>query len=781
MSKKEWPINPSFLSLRKDCKEDMANYNNDGIYYTDYIRGFLADLSHDREIQNALSIFQFVPTVFLPQDFNAVNPEVMTTDPKKATVILNEPLDEKAKEILERQEKKIIRIDSGTFVNNGRLCDAFRDCNLIHTSFCFRQDSIVAIFADEELNTIDLDLNPQDYHKRLELLIDEFNEFRKEIMKIKYEPFDTLKRFCIHYTCPFSLFEEHIFPIYLQGRVIACLMLGQMGRDAFDKDKSFINKRKEMEKIDPQTPKYFSKITKLDEREWKKKAEAIIKRIIIFEKRLEDRIDHRNTRYINNAFSKIEQNFRLSVKNIKIKKQDAFTSFTKALNDAFTAIRVKFDDSKDGFIRMFALPIDIKHEELVPIGWSGAEFGASVDYKFVLKKLKDLDKLSKKQQEERIKEAANSKIKELYDEDKDILLPGWLAGNEVAYIVWKRHDTTLKNRRNRNTFKTYKRALKNFYSVALECYSYIRGTKMELLLETTIQEHAHESTHFILPAIDVVEKNLDLVPPEMIVSAYAKEYNKIKDSYDKYREEVLESLNQLREINYGSSLIFSSDLQINKKPEKVFYLLYKLKKLFNNKAMDSNKTIDYEQTVNFLEVNIDAKYFNHALYNLLDNAIKYGYEGSYIHIYMDVDRQTDELKIKIVSYGIEIEENDKDRIYNLFERSEEATKMAKGTGIGMYIVRKICEAHGGKVFHKSDKLSDYNIPVLYNFKSKEILSKKCSKDEIDSFRNELRKLSISIEQEVVCDYHFVRYSHVFSTRIKSPTFKNTFYVTIPLN
>ena len=40
---REWPIAPTFLSLRQGCNEDSANYNTDGLYYPYYIRGFLAD------------------------------------------------------------------------------------------------------------------------------------------------------------------------------------------------------------------------------------------------------------------------------------------------------------------------------------------------------------------------------------------------------------------------------------------------------------------------------------------------------------------------------------------------------------------------------------------------------------------------------------------------------------------------------------------------------------------------------------------------------------------
>lgn len=770
----EWPIAPTFLSLRQGCNEESADYNSDGIYYTDYIRGFLADLSHDENIQNALTIFQFVPKDFLPDDPNAENHSFITSDPEKATVILNAPLDPKIKEILNRQGKKIIRIESGTFVNNGRLCKAFRNCDCDNTSFCFKQDSIVGIFADEQLNTF----SPasKEYQQRLISLISEFNLSRDENNWIKCEEVieKENKRFYLHYTCPYSLFEEHVFPIYVQGRIVACLMLGQMARDSFNRDNSFSCCLEEMKKIDSKCPQYLSDINYLSANDWDKKASAIIKRIVIFENRLEDRIDHRSPRYLHY----IEAKFRGEVKKINIKKQDTLSQFTRSLNAAFDLIRKRFDHSEDGFIRMFALPIDIKHEELVLIGWSGVELDNKDDLKFALKQLNDIDNLPSEKQKERILNAASKKIKNMFDESKgDLFFPGWLAGGEIAYIIWKRHDRNLYNQK--ILFEGYKHALRIFYSVALECYSYIRGTKMELLLETTIQEVAHESAHSILPAIDFVENELNVVPAEMIMPIYPQEFIKYRNSFEKDKECVLDSLNQLREINYSSSLIISPDLQIEKTPEKVALLLYKLKKILSNRACDSHKKICYDQKVSYLEVNIDKKTFNHALFNLLDNAIKYGYEGSYIRIKMNVEKRKRMLNIAIVSYGIGIDSGIK--ISHLFVRGEEATHMSTGTGIGMYIVKKICKAHGGDITYNSELLSNYNIPMLLNYKHNKDLAYLLSPEEKNKLDEGFSLIPSKIAKEVVCDSSFVKYPRVLSSRINKPTYRNTFCVTLPLS
>lgn len=788
MAKSAWPISPTFLSLSsaRNRNEENADYNIDGIYYTDYIRGFLADLSHDKDVQNALSIFQFVPETFVPLDNNAEeNIGTISSDSREATVLLNTPVDPLIQEILGK--RKIIRIDSGTFINNGELCDSFRrDGQRVmpqrnkNIDFCFRRDSVVGLFADSTL--LKYDVNTKEYISRLQELVDYLNNNREITSKIQLEYFDKEgeNRLYVHYSCPVSLFEENIFPIYAQGRVIACLMLGQMARKSFDLSNTFYGYRDKMKDKKGELVDFESiHIDTLDDNEWNRKVSAIVERIQVFEKRLEDKLNHRNIKYINDEFDNIEKVFTDRVRRVKIKSPGVFKKFFEALSDAFTSIRGKFDNSEEGFIRMFALPMDTDHEKLMPIGWSDAttKVGEYSDFYFSVKLLNGANGKDDQKQTDVILNSASPRIKDKYDSKKDVFLCGSLAGDEVSYIVWKRHSKELKKHGNLGTFKEYKKSLRNFYAVALQCYSYIRGARMEMVLETTIRASTHESSHFILPAINIVQKSLNLPPDQMILSKYAKEYNELKQSFELYRDEVLELLQQLHSINTRPSIIFA-DVEVKKRKEKVFYVLYKLKKMMNHRANDGCKNICYDQYDNYVEANIDVLQFNHALFNLLDNAIKYGYEGSNIYIVMDVDKLRNILRVKVISYGIKIED-DYD-LYGLFERGTTAMNFAKGMGIGMYIVKKICKAHGGEIYHSSKKMSKFDIPVLFNYKKNKKLAKNCSESEIIEFDDELSRLSDHIEKEVVYDSRYVKYATMFTSRIYNETYKNSFVIELPL-
>ena len=98
----------------------------------------------------------------------------------------------------------------------------------------------------------------------------------------------------------------------------------------------------------------------------------------------------------------------------------------------------------------------------------------------------------------------------------------------------------------------------------------------------------------------------------------------------------------------------------------------------------------------------------------------------------------------------------------------------------MYIVKKVCKAHHGDVTHRSEPLSNYNIPVLINYKrNKKLVS--AIPGRKSEFDDALLSISDALEKEVVCDFSFIKYARVFSDSIDNPTYRNIFRISIPLN
>lgn len=95
----------------------------------------------------------------------------------------------------------------------------------------------------------------------------------------------------------------------------------------------------------------------------------------------------------------------------------------------------------------------------------------------------------------------------------------------------------------------------------------------------------------------------------------------------------------------------------------------------------------------------DASRLRQALVNLLGNAIAYSPENGRITV--TVRCEGDTVLITVEDEGPGIPEDQLERVFERFERLGTDNSTHPGTGLGLYIVRSIVEAHGGSVRAKA--------------------------------------------------------------------------------
>jgi len=101
-------------------------------------------------------------------------------------------------------------------------------------------------------------------------------------------------------------------------------------------------------------------------------------------------------------------------------------------------------------------------------------------------------------------------------------------------------------------------------------------------------------------------------------------------------------------------------------------------------------------------INVDRTRLQEALYNLLDNAVKYSREHGEIRVSA---RQRDgEIELTVSDDGIGITKEDLPRIFERFYRADKARgpDKVRGTGLGLAIVKHIAQLHGGRVEAESE-------------------------------------------------------------------------------
>jgi two-component system, OmpR family, sensor histidine kinase KdpD len=160
-------------------------------------------------------------------------------------------------------------------------------------------------------------------------------------------------------------------------------------------------------------------------------------------------------------------------------------------------------------------------------------------------------------------------------------------------------------------------------------------------------------------------------------------------------------LNDLANHLLLTARLDSGDLKA--KPEEI-----DLSELLHGLTEDASQelnghAIDVQLTAELSIVRADRKLLQMALLQLLDNAVKYGRSSS--HIVIAVQEEDAELVVRVKNEGSYIPPEEREKIFLRFYRGLGYVQTVSGTGIGLSVVRRIAEAHQGRVWVDSDRES----------------------------------------------------------------------------
>jgi PAS domain S-box-containing protein len=108
----------------------------------------------------------------------------------------------------------------------------------------------------------------------------------------------------------------------------------------------------------------------------------------------------------------------------------------------------------------------------------------------------------------------------------------------------------------------------------------------------------------------------------------------------------------------------------------------------------SQYVIRFERRFEHGSLNLDEKLLRHILTNLLSNAVKYSPPGSVVSLLLA--ERDGEAVIEVGDQGIGIPLEDQARMFESFHRASNVGNR-QGTGLGMVIVKKAVELHGGTI------------------------------------------------------------------------------------
>jgi len=109
-----------------------------------------------------------------------------------------------------------------------------------------------------------------------------------------------------------------------------------------------------------------------------------------------------------------------------------------------------------------------------------------------------------------------------------------------------------------------------------------------------------------------------------------------------------------------------------------------------------------EASSNGASVRGSAEDLRTAVFNVLDNAIKYS--GGHVDVRVRLDTPDEKrIVLSVQDHGVGIPPDDLKSIFKRFYRvNDRSLAHVKGTGLGLFIVKSIAQKHGGKVFAASE-------------------------------------------------------------------------------
>jgi len=201
----------------------------------------------------------------------------------------------------------------------------------------------------------------------------------------------------------------------------------------------------------------------------------------------------------------------------------------------------------------------------------------------------------------------------------------------------------------------------------------------------------------------------DMRNPIGIIQSYAQillsaDLGPLNDEQKEFLERIKQSSNftmGLLEDVLDFSSIESGTMTLSKE-------VFNLNDLFNeimpaNKIYAKEKSIELKLNADSVEgllIDADKRKLHQVFHNLINNGIKYSSASTKVNI--NVSKNGKKLVFSVEDHGVGIPKDDLDNLFQAFYRAKnKPTAGEKSTGLGLFITKRIVEAHNGKLFVNS--------------------------------------------------------------------------------
>jgi two-component system, OmpR family, phosphate regulon sensor histidine kinase PhoR len=252
-------------------------------------------------------------------------------------------------------------------------------------------------------------------------------------------------------------------------------------------------------------------------------------------------------------------------------------------------------------------------------------------------------------------------------------------------------EYTLKNQRRTSMFFIIASTSLIFFSLAVIFASWRRDRQLRQLKENFISNVSHE-----------LKTPLSLIRmfSEILVLGRVKGEDKKQEYYRIIHNESDRMSRLISNLLDFAQLIRGIE---NKHFEKtnIAIIVAEALEAYRYEVQKTGFQLDFESSDSTPDCYADPNAITMALFNLLDNSVKYS--GDQKQVYVRVAHEDGFVNLSVRDKGIGIPESELNKIFDKFYRgADPAIRRVRGSGIGLAITKHVAEIHGGKVLVESE-------------------------------------------------------------------------------
>lgn len=301
---------------------------------------------------------------------------------------------------------------------------------------------------------------------------------------------------------------------------------------------------------------------------------------------------------------------------------------------------------------------------------------------------------------------ANEVAENLFDfafESKDPkMVSDLIRREELVEIIDKTFQSKTPHVRHELTFEKNERPVS--FDVVLSCVRDENGNVPQVVAVlhdiTREKEIAQMKNDFVSHVSHELKTPLASINAyaEMLVDGEAEDAETIQQFCGIIQSQA-QRLSRLIEDILNISRIESGLIKVKKETHSLALVIRDAVEMIKSYAQEKNIRIESPAPILYDQVYVDRDMISQVVINLLSNAVKYTPAGGQIRVDSELDEVEGRVKMTVTDTGVGIPPEDVEHVFDKFYRVQANNQYAKGTGLGLNLVKQIVETvHEGGVF-----------------------------------------------------------------------------------